>query len=49
MSLRVIAVLIILLVVIGMPTQFATTIGIVGAGITVAIKTSSWDSSGGSC
>ena len=38
MSLRVIAVLIILLVVIGMPSQFATTIGIVGAGLTVALK-----------
>jgi small-conductance mechanosensitive channel len=38
MSLRVIAVLIILLVVIGMPSQFATTIGLVGAGLTVALK-----------
>ena len=38
MSLRVVAVLIILLVVIGMPSQFATTIGIVGAGLTVALK-----------
>ena len=38
MSLRVVAVLIILLVVVGMPSQFATTIGIVGAGLTVALK-----------
>ena len=38
MSLRIVAVLIILLIVIGMPSQFATTIGIVGAGLTVALK-----------
>jgi small-conductance mechanosensitive channel len=38
MSLRVVAVLIILLVVMGMPSQFATTIGLVGAGLTVALK-----------
>ena len=38
MSLRIVAVLLILLVVIGMPSQFATTIGIVGAGLTVALK-----------
>ena len=38
MSLRGIAVVIILLVVIGMPSQFATTIGLVGAGLTVALK-----------
>jgi small-conductance mechanosensitive channel len=38
MSLRVIAALIILLIVIGMPSQFATTLGIVGAGLTVALK-----------
>lgn len=38
MSLRVVAVLMILLIVIGMPSQFATTIGIVGAGLTVALK-----------
>jgi small-conductance mechanosensitive channel len=38
MSLRVIAVLIILLIVVGMPSQFATTLGIVGAGLTVALK-----------
>ena len=37
-SLRIVAVLIILLIVIGMPNQFATTIGIVGAGLTVALK-----------
>jgi small-conductance mechanosensitive channel len=37
-SLRVIAVLIILLIVMGAPSQFATTIGIVGAGLTVALK-----------
>ena len=37
-SLRVIAVVIILLIVIGMPTQFGTMIGIVGAGLTVALK-----------
>jgi small-conductance mechanosensitive channel len=38
MSLRIVAVLLILLIVIGMPSQFATTIGIVGAGLTVALK-----------
>jgi small-conductance mechanosensitive channel len=38
MSLRVVAALIILLVVIGVPSQFATTIGLVGAGLTVALK-----------
>jgi small-conductance mechanosensitive channel len=38
MSLRVVAVLIILLIVIGMPSQFATTLGLVGAGLTVALK-----------
>jgi small-conductance mechanosensitive channel len=37
-SLRVVAVLIIVLIVIGVPGQFATTIGIVGAGLTVALK-----------
>jgi small-conductance mechanosensitive channel len=37
-SLRIIAVLIILLILMGMPSQFATTIGIVGAGLTVALK-----------
>jgi small-conductance mechanosensitive channel len=37
-SLRIVAVLIILLIVVGMPSQFATTIGIVGAGLTVALK-----------
>jgi Mechanosensitive ion channel len=37
-SLRIVAVLIILLIVIGIPNQFATTIGIVGAGLTVALK-----------
>ena len=37
-SLRIVAVLIILLIVMGVPNQFATTIGIVGAGLTVALK-----------
>jgi len=37
-SLRVVAVLIILLIVMGMPSQFATTLGLVGAGLTVALK-----------
>jgi small-conductance mechanosensitive channel len=37
-SLRIVAALIILLIVVGMPSQFATTIGIVGAGLTVALK-----------
>jgi Mechanosensitive ion channel len=37
-SLRVVAVIVILLIVIGMPTQFGTMIGIVGAGLTVALK-----------
>jgi small-conductance mechanosensitive channel len=37
-SLRIVAAMIILLIVIGIPSQFATTIGIVGAGLTVALK-----------
>jgi small-conductance mechanosensitive channel len=37
-SFRIVAVLIILLIVMGVPSQFATTIGIVGAGLTVALK-----------
>jgi small-conductance mechanosensitive channel len=37
-SLRVIAAVIILLILIGMPGQFGTMIGIVGAGLTVALK-----------
>jgi small-conductance mechanosensitive channel len=37
-SLRIVGVLIILLIVMGMPSQFATTIGLVGAGLTVALK-----------
>jgi small-conductance mechanosensitive channel len=37
-SLRVVAAIIILLIVIGVPTQFGTMIGIVGAGLTVALK-----------
>ena len=37
-GLRVVAVIIILLILIGMPTQFGTMIGIVGAGLTVALK-----------
>jgi small-conductance mechanosensitive channel len=37
-TLRVIAVIIILLILIGVPTQFGTMIGIVGAGLTVALK-----------
>jgi Mechanosensitive ion channel len=37
-GLRVLAILIILLIVIGMPSQFGTMIGIVGAGLTVALK-----------
>jgi small-conductance mechanosensitive channel len=37
-SLRIVALLIILLIVMGMPSQFAATIGIVGAGLTVALK-----------
>src|ERR1700722_9562044 len=37
-TLRVVAVIIILLIVIGMPTQLGTMIGIVGAGLTVALK-----------
>ncbi|MGO9949536.1 MAG: mechanosensitive ion channel domain-containing protein [Steroidobacteraceae bacterium] len=38
MSLRVAAVLVIVIIVLGVPSQFATTIGIVGAGLTVALK-----------
>ncbi len=37
-TLRVTAVIVILLIVIGIPTQFGTMIGIVGAGLTVALK-----------
>ena len=37
-SLRIIALLIVLLIVLGLPSQFATTIGLVGAGLTVALK-----------
>jgi len=37
-ALRVVAVVIILLIVIGLPTEFGTMIGIVGAGLTVALK-----------
>ncbi len=37
-SLRVLCVVIILLTLIGMPTQLGTIIGIVGAGLTVALK-----------
>lgn len=37
-ALRVIAVIVILLIVIGIPTEFGTMIGIVGAGLTVALK-----------
>ena len=37
-ALRVLAVVIILLMLIGMPSQFGTMIGIVGAGLTVALK-----------
>jgi small-conductance mechanosensitive channel len=37
-SLRLVAVVIILLVAIGVPTQFGTVVGIVGAGLTVALK-----------
>ena len=37
-GLRVLGVLIILLIVVGIPSQFGTMIGIVGAGLTVALK-----------
>ncbi|HEY0745928.1 MAG TPA: mechanosensitive ion channel domain-containing protein [Steroidobacteraceae bacterium] len=37
-SLRIVGLLLILLIVMGVPSQFATTIGIVGAGLTVALK-----------
>jgi small-conductance mechanosensitive channel len=37
-ALRVVGVLIILLIIVGMPSQFGTMIGIVGAGLTVALK-----------
>ena len=37
-GLRVVAVIIILLTLIGIPTQFGTMLGIVGAGLTVALK-----------
>ena len=37
-TLRVVAFIVILLIVIGIPTQFGTFIGIVGAGLTVALK-----------
>jgi small-conductance mechanosensitive channel len=37
-TLRVVAVVVVLLILVGMPTQFGTMIGIVGAGLTVALK-----------
>ncbi len=37
-SLRVVAFIIILLIAVGLPSQFGTMIGIVGAGLTVALK-----------
>jgi small-conductance mechanosensitive channel len=37
-TLRVVAVIVVLLIVVGLPTQFGTMIGIVGAGLTVALK-----------
>jgi small-conductance mechanosensitive channel len=37
-SLRVVAVFVIILILVGMPSQFGTMIGIVGAGLTVALK-----------
>jgi small-conductance mechanosensitive channel len=37
-ALRVLAVIVILLIAIGMPNQFGTMVGIVGAGLTVALK-----------
>ena len=37
-ALQVVAVLLILFVLIGLPTQFATMLGIAGAGLTVALK-----------
>ena len=37
-TLRVVAVIIILLIIVGLPTQFGTMIGIVGAGLTIALK-----------
>jgi small-conductance mechanosensitive channel len=37
-GLRVLAVVIVLLILVGMPSQFGTMIGIVGAGLTVALK-----------
>lgn len=37
-ALRVLAAVIILLIIVGMPSQFGTMIGIVGAGLTVALK-----------
>jgi small-conductance mechanosensitive channel len=37
-TLRVVAVVVVLLILVGVPTQFGTMIGIVGAGLTVALK-----------
>jgi small-conductance mechanosensitive channel/predicted nucleic acid-binding Zn-ribbon protein len=37
-TLRVVAVVVVMLILVGMPTQFGTMIGIVGAGLTVALK-----------
>jgi small-conductance mechanosensitive channel len=37
-TLRVVAVIAILLILIGIPTQFGTMLGIIGAGLTVALK-----------
>ncbi len=38
MSLQILSIIVILLVLVGVPTQFATMLGIVGAGLTVALK-----------
>jgi small-conductance mechanosensitive channel len=37
-ALRVVAVIVVLLILVGVPTQFGTMVGIVGAGVTVAMK-----------
>jgi small-conductance mechanosensitive channel len=37
-ALRVVAVIVVLLILVGIPTQFGTMVGIVGAGVTVAMK-----------
>jgi hypothetical protein len=48
LSVQSVGVILIPLVIFGIPSNFATVLGLAGAGLTVALKTSSWDSWPGS-